>query len=134
MPVARDERHRRRRAGSRLVYADSIAPVLSKAVLWENSFRIDDNLVLEAGPGRTPGSSPVRLSSGSDRAVFVGDLVHSPVQFLEDPVTASATRRRVLERAADTAELIIPAHFAGPGAAEIRREGDKFTVSRWAQS
>lgn len=140
-PAPRDEHEQRRREGSLIVYADSIAPVLGRAVLWETTYRIDGNLSLQAAPGHTPGSSIVRLSSGSDRAVFVGDLVHSPVQilepsysscFCEDPEEAASTRRSVLERAADTRELVVPAHFAGVGTAEIRRDGSQFTVSRWA--
>ncbi|MFD7992115.1 MBL fold metallo-hydrolase [Streptomyces mexicanus] len=139
----RDDHERRRQEGSLLVYADSIAPVLGRAVLWENSYRIDGNLVLEPAPGHTPGSCVVRLSSGSDRAVFVGDLLHSPVQiidpgcsscFCEDPRQAAATRLSVLERAADAGELVVPAHFAGAGAAEVRRDGSRFTVSGWAPS
>jgi glyoxylase-like metal-dependent hydrolase (beta-lactamase superfamily II) len=136
----RDDHERLRQEGSRIVYADSIAPVLDRAVLWEDDYRVDGNITLEAAPGHTPGSSVVRLSSGSDRAVFVGDLVHSPVQvlepgysscFCEDPKQAASTRRSVLERAADTKELVVPAHFAGPGAAEIRRDGSAFAISRW---
>ncbi|WP_372664087.1 MBL fold metallo-hydrolase [Amycolatopsis kentuckyensis] len=128
-----------RREGSLLVYADSIAPVLGKAVLWEGSHRIDRNLTLEPAPGHTPGSSVLRVASGNDRAVFVGDLLHSPVQilepehsscFCEDPVQAAATRMGVLERAADRGELVVPAHFAGPGAVEVRRDGTKFAVRR----
>ncbi|MCW2945057.1 MAG: fold metallo-hydrolase [Actinoallomurus sp.] len=140
-PAARDEHEQRRKDGSRIVYADSIAPVLDRTVLWENGYRIDGNLILEPAPGHTPGSSIVRLSSGSDRAVFVGDLLHSPVQildprysscFCENPAQAASTRRSVLERAADTRELVLPAHFAGAGAAEIRRDGGHLTISRWA--
>lgn len=140
-PAARDDHEQRRKDGSLIVYADSIAPVLDRAVLWEDGYRIDGNLTLEPAPGHTPGSSIVRLSSGSDRAVFVGDLVHSPVQilepgysscFCEDPVRAAATRRSVLERAADTRELVVPAHFAGAGAAEVRRDGSRLTIGRWA--
>ncbi|MFB9840241.1 MBL fold metallo-hydrolase, partial [Actinoallomurus acaciae] len=131
-PPVRDERDRLRREGSLIVYTDSVAPVLGRAVRWEGEYRIDRNLSLEPAPGHTPGSSIVRLSSGSDRAVFVGDLLHSPVQilrpaysscFCEDPAQAAATRRAVLERAADTRELVVPAHFAGAGAAEVRRDG-----------
>jgi glyoxylase-like metal-dependent hydrolase (beta-lactamase superfamily II) len=142
-PAPRDERERLRRDGGLLVYADSIAPVLGRAVLWEDSHRIDGNLTLEAAPGHTPGSSVLRLASGSGRAVFVGDLLHSPVQilapehnscFCEDPRQAAATRRSVLERAADTGELVVPAHFAGPGAAEVRRDGSRFAIRRWAAS
>lgn len=138
-PAPRTEHDQLRREGSLLVYADSIAPVLGEAVLWEGSHRIDRNLTLEPAPGHTPGSSVLRLASGNDRAVFVGDLLHSPVQilepehsscFCEDPVQAAATRLSVLERAADRGELVVPAHFAGPGAVEVRRDGTKFAVRR----
>ncbi|MCR6487530.1 MBL fold metallo-hydrolase [Amycolatopsis sp. OK19-0408] len=137
----RDERERLRREGSLLVYADSIAPVLGRARLWEGRHRVDRNLTLEAAPGHTPGSSVLRLASGSDRAVFVGDLLHSPVQilapehsscFCEDPRQAAATRRSVLERAADERELVVPAHFAGQAAAEVERDGSRFAIRGWA--
>lgn len=38
--------------------------------------------------------------------------------------------RRILERAADTCELVVPAHFGGAGAVEVRREGESFAVTR----
>ncbi|MEU5791676.1 MBL fold metallo-hydrolase [Micromonospora purpureochromogenes] len=127
----------------RLVYEDSVAPVhrAGQAVLWEGSHRIDEHLTLESAPGHTPGSSALRLASGGDRAVFVGDLLHSPVQILDpswnscfclDPAGAAASRRRILERAAAERELVVPAHFAGAGAVEVRRQGDGFALSRWA--
>lgn len=128
------------RQDDRLIYEDSIAPVhrSGQAVLWDGTHRIDEHLTLESAPGHTPGSSVLRLSSGTDRAVFVGDLVHSPVQILEpacnscfclDPEQAVATRRRILERAADTLELVVPAHFGGPGTVEVRRSGGAFTLT-----
>ncbi|MGA5067375.1 MBL fold metallo-hydrolase [Streptomyces exfoliatus] len=127
----------------RLVYEDSVAPVhrAGRILLWDGTHRIDEHLTLESAPGHTPGSAVLRLASGGDRAVFVGDLLHSPVQILDpscnscfclDPVRAAATRRRVLERAADERELVVPAHFGGAGAAEVRREGAGFGLVRWA--
>jgi glyoxylase-like metal-dependent hydrolase (beta-lactamase superfamily II) len=83
----------------------------------------------------------LRLKSGSDRAVFVGDMVHSPYQvtdplcnsmFCLDAGQARATRRRVLGRAADEHELVVPAHFGGHGAAEVRHDGDAFAITSWA--
>jgi glyoxylase-like metal-dependent hydrolase (beta-lactamase superfamily II) len=139
----RSEHERLRQQGSLLVYADSVAPVLGRAVLWEDAHRIDGNLTLESAPGHTPGSSVLRVRSGGDRAVFVGDVLHSPVQilrpdcsscFCEDPGQAAATRRRLLERAADEKELVVPAHFAGPGTAEVRRDGSQFRVTGWGES
>ncbi|MFD8613488.1 MBL fold metallo-hydrolase [Streptomyces sp. NPDC059631] len=129
--------------GNQNVFEDSVAPVhrAGLTVLWEDSHRIDAGLRLEAAPGHTPGSSVLTLASGSDRAVFVGDLLHSPAQilepdanscFCEDPAGARATRRRILGWAADHHALVVPAHFGGHGAAEVVRDGSKFAVKGWA--
>ncbi|MFE4644008.1 MBL fold metallo-hydrolase, partial [Streptomyces sp. NPDC056730] len=129
--------------GNQNVFEDSVAPVheAGQTLLWENSHRIDANLRLDAAPGHTPGSSVLTLESGSDRAVFVGDLLHSPVQilepdanscFCEDPVGARATRRKLLGWAADNNALLIPAHLGGHGAAEVVRDGGTFAIKGWA--
>lgn len=127
----------------RLIYEDSIAPVhrAGQTVRWEGAHHIDEHLTLESAPGHTPGSSVLRLASGSDRAVFAGDLLHSPVQILHpccnsnaclDPRQAVASRRRILARAAEQRELLIPAHFGGTGAVEVRKKADGFTLGPWA--
>ncbi|MEV6039771.1 MBL fold metallo-hydrolase [Nonomuraea sp. NPDC052116] len=129
--------------GNQNVFEDSVAPVHEAGLttLWEDSYTIDANLRLESAPGHTPGSSVVVLESGADRAVFVGDLLHSPVQlvepdtnscFCEDPAGARATRRKVLGWAADHNALVVPAHLGGQGAAEVRREGSGFAIKGWA--
>ncbi|MFC6593657.1 MBL fold metallo-hydrolase [Kitasatospora paranensis] len=130
------------REDDRLIYEDSIAPVhrAGQVELWDGTHRIDDNLVLESAPGHTPGSSVLRLASGRDRAVFVGDVLHSPVQILRpecsscfclDPAQAADSRRRILDRAAAERELVVPAHFGGSGAVEVRRDGGGFAVHPW---
>lgn len=132
-----------RNEDDRLIYEDSIAPVhrAGQTVLWHGTHRVDEHLTLESAPGHTPGSSVLRLASGSDRAVFVGDLLHSPVQILTpscnscfclDVEQAVASRRRILERAAVERELVVPAHFGGAGAVEVRQQGGGFTLGRWA--
>jgi glyoxylase-like metal-dependent hydrolase (beta-lactamase superfamily II) len=139
---ANDHRARLGR-GNQNVFEDSVAPVheAGQTLLWENSFRIDANLKLDLAPGHTPGSSVVTLESGTDRALFVGDLLHSPLQivepdtnscFCEDPAEASATRRRLLGRAADTTALVFPAHLGGHGGAEVVRDGNRFAIKEWA--
>ncbi|WP_211361777.1 MBL fold metallo-hydrolase [Pseudonocardia cypriaca] len=91
--------------------------------------------------GHTPGHSVLRLASGSDRAVFVGDLLHSPLQIVGPcfnssacvaPEQAVASRRRVLQRAVDERELLVPGHFGGAGALEIRQENGRFALGAWA--
>lgn len=125
------------------VFEDSVAPVHEAGLteLWEGERVIDENLRLLPAPGHTPGSSVLHLSSGSDRAVFIGDLLHTPVQlqdpahncsFEEDPAAARTSRRRLLEFAADNTALVVPAHFGGHGAAEVRRAGNRFEIEDWA--
>jgi glyoxylase-like metal-dependent hydrolase (beta-lactamase superfamily II) len=125
------------------VYEDSVAPVhaAGQAELWDDAYVIDGNLRLEAAPGHTPGSSVIKLQSGSDRALFAGDLVHTPLQlihpghdscFCEDPAQAQATRRNLLGWAADTGALVLPAHLSGHSALEVKRCGDAFGVKEWA--
>jgi glyoxylase-like metal-dependent hydrolase (beta-lactamase superfamily II) len=135
IPAADESARRTSAANDRMSYTDTVAPIM------DGEHRIDGNLTLESAPGHTPGSSVLRLASGTDRAVFVGDLLHSPVQivhpehnscFDEDPAAARRARTAMLARAADERELVIPAHFGGAGAAEVRRDGDRFRVSSWA--
>ena len=91
-------------------------------MLWEGTHRIDGNLLLKAAPGHTPGSSVLTLRSGTDRAFFVGDMLHSPVQvfepdwnncFCDDLQLAAKTRRASLSRAVELRGIIIPGPPAG---------------------
>ncbi|MBU3867009.1 MBL fold metallo-hydrolase [Streptomyces sp. 4503] len=129
--------------GNQNVFEDSVAPIqeAGKAVLWDGTLDIDANLRLELAPGHTPGSSVLALDSRGDRALFVGDMLHNPVQiadpdtnscFCEDPAESRATRRRILGRAAEENTLVFPAHLGGHGAAEVRHEGGGFAVKEWA--
>jgi glyoxylase-like metal-dependent hydrolase (beta-lactamase superfamily II) len=139
----RTEDERARFEGIRLVFADSIAPVAEAGQLrtWTGEHRVDRNLRLEPAPGHTPGSSVAWLETG-EGAVFVGDLVHTPVQLARpedacafdlDPGRARASRRAVLEAAADTGAVVFPAHFAGPGATTVGRTGPgRLGTGRWA--
>ena len=125
------------------VFEDSVAPVHAAGLvqLWEGSHSIDANLQLEAAPGHTPGSSVIKLSSGSDRALFAGDLIHTPLQVIEsghnscfcvDPAGARSTRSALLGWAADDNALVLPAHLSGSSAVEVQRRGETFAISGWA--
>lgn len=126
------------------MFEDSVLPVAEAGLAdpWEgDTHRIDANLTLELAPGHTPGLSVLKLESEGERAVFVGDLLHSPVQilspdwnscFCEDPDRAARSRRRVLSWAADNNALLVPAHFGGQHAAEVVRTGDDFAIKGWA--
>ena len=125
------------------VFEDSVAPVhdAGQVQLWETTRAIDAHLCLEAAPGHTPGSSAVTLESGSDRALFVGDLMHTPLQaiypdhnscYCLDPARSRATRRRLLGWAADNSALVLPAHFSGHSALVVEAKGSGFAIKEWA--
>lgn len=130
-------------AGNQNVFEDSVAPVHRAGLvdLWEGEHVIDEHLRLVAAPGHTPGSSVLLLDSAGARAMFVGDMVHTPVQvldprvnscFCEDPEQARATRRALLARAADEDALVFPAHFGNGGGMRVRASGDGFAFREWA--
>ena len=124
------------------VFEDSIEPVRAagQVRLWEGEYVVDGNLRLLAAPGHTPGASVLILNSGGDRALFAGDLVHTPLQvthtehsscFCEDPAAALTTRRDLLGWAADNTALVLPAHFSGHSALEVARDGGGFQIKNW---
>jgi len=80
------------------------------------------------------------LRSGADRAAFVGDLLHTPVQvwsrianpcFDEDQAAARATRRGGAGPGGQRKRLMCPPTSAVP-AREVRAEGGGYTISGWA--
>ncbi|MDV3123477.1 MBL fold metallo-hydrolase [Mycobacterium sp. 21AC1] len=141
MRAARTDDEKARFEGIRLVFADSIAPIANAGQLqtWHGQHRVDENLLLEPAPGHTPGSSVVWLETGSG-AVFVGDVMHTPLQisrpddccaFDLDAAQARTSRGAVLARAARVGAGVFPAHFAGHGAATIAPSGRGYEIAGW---
>ena len=75
---------------SRAPLEDSVLPVIAagQAELVSNDFALDDQVSLEPTPGHTPDHVAIRLASRGQRAVFSGDLMHSPIQCLHPEWTA----------------------------------------------
>lgn len=143
MRPPRTEDEKARFAGLRMVFADSITPIADAGQLqtWDGEHRVDPALRLELAPGHTPGSSVAWLETGPG-AVFVGDLMHTPVQIARpddacafdlDAAAARASRRAVLTTAARSGATLFPAHFAGQGATSIvSGSGSGFHIDTWA--
>ena len=119
------------------VFEDSVQPLLDAgaAELVGAGHVVSPSITLQHGPGHTPGHLVMDLRSGSDSALFVGDILHHPAQvhfpdwnspFCEDQSQARVTRRRVLADAADRGALLVPAHFGGAHCCRVRRRGDAF--------
>jgi glyoxylase-like metal-dependent hydrolase (beta-lactamase superfamily II) len=116
---------------------DSVLPVIEAglAEFIEDDFAFEDAVTLEPTPGHTPGHLCLHIAGGDREAVMSGDLMHHALQcahpdwnsvFCVDPAQSRATRRRFLERYADTGTLVMPAHFPTPTAGRVESTKDGF--------
>jgi len=127
----------------REAFDDSVLPVvqagLAEIIDVEGPLaavhEVGDGVWLEPAFGHSPGSLLVNAQAGGPPAVFWGDVIHHPVQlvrpdlalmFDDDPVLAVKVRQDLLARVADSETLCFPAHFRGPSAGHVRRDGDAF--------
>ena len=115
-------------------FGDSILPVVKtgQALLVGDDYALDDGLWFESYPGHTPGNVVIHARSGGERGVFIGDVVHHPLQCLKpewstmactDPDGSRVSRTRLVQEHADDGALILPAHFPAPTAGWIRPHG-----------
>ena len=89
-------------------------------------------------PGHTPGHSGYRMGDGADSLLIWGDIMHVPdiqsarpdvvVGFDVDPVQAVATRRHVLELAADEKIAVAGMHLHFPAFARVARAGSGYEL------
>jgi len=121
----------------RAAFADSIKPILEagQAELVEDGFALEDGVWLEPAPGHTPGNVVIHARSGGERGVFMGDVVHHPLQLLKpewstracsDPALSRTTRQRLIAEHAENRSLVLPAHFPSPTAGRIVPDGSAY--------
>jgi glyoxylase-like metal-dependent hydrolase (beta-lactamase superfamily II) len=100
--------------------AARLEPAIDRFERWEGETTILPGLYTMATPGHTPGSTTLVLSSGDDRLMFLGDVVHCPVQleddewaalFDVDPVLAKRTRNALARELEGTNIRVSGAHF-----------------------
>jgi glyoxylase-like metal-dependent hydrolase (beta-lactamase superfamily II) len=111
-------------------YRDSVLPVIEagQAVLVDGDHAIEDGLTIVPAPGHTPGHVALWLANSAGRAVFLGDVLHHPLQihaphwnskFCELPEIARTTRRRLMEQCVEHRAPLFPGHFGAPHVARI---------------
>jgi glyoxylase-like metal-dependent hydrolase (beta-lactamase superfamily II) len=119
------------------VWRYNCEPVVAagQALLVDDDYQLDDTLWLTPTPGHAPCHCCVNISSGGQRAVITGDLMHHALQCREpdwstvfdwDPAEAAKSRRRFLGEVAGTSTIILPIHFPSPAMGRIEADGDRF--------
>jgi glyoxylase-like metal-dependent hydrolase (beta-lactamase superfamily II) len=102
--------------------AQLLAGVTDRFETWDGSGPVLPGLDALAAPGHTPGSTVIVASSGSARALMLGDVVHCPVQLVDDewgalfdvdPALAARTRAALSRELEGSDALIAAAHFPG---------------------
>ncbi|OGN96539.1 MAG: hypothetical protein A2Y89_00710 [Chloroflexi bacterium RBG_13_51_18] len=87
--------------------------------------------------GHTPGNAMVDITSGGERLLCIGDIIHSPKEFTEpehcaafdvNAAEAIKTRSGILSKAARDGTFVFATHFTFPGLGYIREKGG---VLRW---
>jgi glyoxylase-like metal-dependent hydrolase (beta-lactamase superfamily II) len=120
------------------VFEDSVLPVIQsgQAEFVSGEQQIHEHLTVYPTPGHTAGHISIHARGGDDTAIFLGDVIHNPIQmaipelnssFCEDQATARITRRRMLEVAAEKNHLLVPAHFIAPHVGRVRASGQGFS-------
>ncbi|MEJ2376589.1 MAG: MBL fold metallo-hydrolase [Pseudolabrys sp.] len=122
-----------------LAFEDSVLPLMraEKAILVHDDYELDHNISIEACHGHTPGHVVVNVGSNDKRGVFIGDAIHHPIQLMfpelstradSDQDVARQSRRALIDKHADTGNLVMPHHFSTPscGTIEPAAQGFRF--------
>ncbi|HEV7471000.1 MAG: N-acyl homoserine lactonase [Pseudonocardia sp.] len=107
------------------------APLVNRIESVGDGALIASGVNVLASPGHTPGHCSAVISSGADRAIILGDVVHCPLQLADgdlriifdvDPETAARTRDKIAaELEGDSEVLAADGHFSGSAFGRIVR-------------
>jgi glyoxylase-like metal-dependent hydrolase (beta-lactamase superfamily II) len=64
--------------------AQRLAPVLDRVETWDTDGTIMPGIDVRLAPGHTPGSTVVVVSDGRQRALLLGDVIHCPLELMDD--------------------------------------------------
>ena len=99
-----------------------LRPLESQLEPWNGTGTLFAGLDTISAPGHTPGSTIIVVSSGTDRAMLLGDVVHCPVELLDDewsgmgdvdPELAKRTRVALAKELEGTDTPVAATHFPG---------------------
>ncbi|OGO02016.1 MAG: hypothetical protein A2Y90_05900 [Chloroflexi bacterium RBG_13_52_12] len=113
----------------------NLLPIRDQFDLVKDDIEILPGIKLVSAPGHTPGNVMVEISSGGNRLLCIGDIMHSQHEFINPeilisfdvvPEQALSTRARILSDVAESGTLVFACHFAFPGLGYITRDEGAF--------
>ena len=100
-----------------------LSPLESRLDTWDgNGGPLLPGLDTMSAPGHTPGSTVIVISSGDERAMLLGDVVHCPIELIDDewagmgdvdPALAMRTRIALAKELEGTDVPVAAAHVPG---------------------
>jgi glyoxylase-like metal-dependent hydrolase (beta-lactamase superfamily II) len=99
-----------------------LEPIASRLEPWKVSTTLMPGVDVRLAGGHTPGSAVIVVSSGTARAVLLGDVAHCPIELLDDewatlgdidPEMAMRTRVALMRELEGEDVPITASHFPG---------------------
>jgi glyoxylase-like metal-dependent hydrolase (beta-lactamase superfamily II) len=103
------------------IYQETEEAIRDRVELFDADRTVAPGISLMSTPGHTPGHNSVVVSSGPERAIILGDVVHCPVQLEEeewacvfdvDGALARSTRDRLLAELEGSDTVVAGGHFS----------------------
>src|SRR5579872_2724236 len=100
----------------------TLTAIEDRVKTWDGSGPLCPGIDVMSAPGHTPGSTIVVMSSGAARGLLLGDVVHCPVELLDeewagvgdvDPDLAKRTRNGLAREFEGSDTPMAAAHFPG---------------------
>jgi glyoxylase-like metal-dependent hydrolase (beta-lactamase superfamily II) len=121
------------------VYDDSVLPVIEAGLAQEivaDGTEVAEGISFLPVPGHSIDHACIRFSSRGEQALFWGDVMHHPLQFVrpdwnsvfcEFSDSARRARRWTMNYAAENNALVFTTHFPESSVGRVAREGDRLT-------
>jgi glyoxylase-like metal-dependent hydrolase (beta-lactamase superfamily II) len=122
----------------RIVFEDSVLPIINAkqaVTIIPQGGEYLDGLAFHPTPGHSIGHMSISLTSQGEKALFTGDVLHSPLQvyqpqwnsiFCVEKELACQSRLWLLKFAVDQGAKLFTAHFPETSAGVVNRHENRF--------
>lgn len=111
-----------------------VAGITPKVQTFQPGAQVLSNILAVAVNGHTPGHTAYEITSGDQSLLYIGDTAHHSVISVQQPdwtiafdgdaPTAQASRKALLQGAAERNTRIYAVHFPWPGLGRVTRQGE----------